>query len=498
VSDELSALTPFFMATQQQCFSPGSHRRRRVRQLCATVILAVVATAVVAGQSARDATPLTTQPKSSGLLVQGRDGTLLVGSGARIPQQAGLIDKVGSFFLGLGSGAPDFDSAALSLMRFTAQGVLDPRFGKGGLTTTPLLPLRNRNRATVTALLQDTTGRPIVVGWRDQWTALDANILVVVAARYTASGALDPSFGEQGVVTTRVDQTFATQAFAAALDADGRLLVAGYSGGRKTRDSRGSYDDWSVRIILLRYTSAGVLDTSFGERGVASQPVDPSGRDTRNGRDFLVYDYKHAKTAALAIDRLGRAVVAASTGEAAALLMRFTPDGKLDPTFGTTGMVQTTAGAGFNISTLLRDSDGRWVAAGTMRERMVVVRYSADGVPDPTFGTGAVSSTPMSTGMRVSAALQQEDGHLLVAASGENGVHLARFDRDGMPDRSFGSAGVILSAPGRRIATPAGLAIDASGIPIVAGASGDWMFLMRYPPEGPVDSSFKSPTTARP
>src|SRR5262249_29112336 len=40
---------------------------------------------------------------------------------------------------------------------------LDARFGNGGWNMTPLLPLRNRNRATVTALLQDRSGRPIAL-----------------------------------------------------------------------------------------------------------------------------------------------------------------------------------------------------------------------------------------------------------------------------------------------------------------------------------------------
>jgi uncharacterized delta-60 repeat protein len=419
--------------------------------------------------------------------VQERDGSLLVGSGARIRQEPGLVDKVGSFLVGLGYGAPAFDSAALSVMRFTPEGALDARFGNGGSVTTPLLPLRNRNSATVTAVLQDSSGRPIVVGWRYLWTAMDANVLAIIAARYTTSGVLDTSFGERGVVTTRVDKTWATQAFAAALDGQDRLLVAGYSGGTKVRDPRGSFDDWSVKTILLRYTPGGVLDASFGDHGVASQAIDPSGKDRHNGRDFLMYDYEHTKTAGLVLDPQGRAVVAASNGEGPALLMRYSLDGRLDPTFGTEGIVRTSVGAGFSISTLLWDSEGRMAAAGTNGDSMVLVRYSADGGLDSAFGAGGVSSTPMSAGMRVSAALQEREGQLLVVASGENGVQLARFDRDGMPDKTFGSEGVIRSASGRRLAAAAGLAIDAAGTPTVAALNGDRILLTRYNREGPVE-----------
>ncbi len=148
------------------------------------------------------------------------------GSWGRVTS-AGSLEKLGSFFVGLGYGAAAFDSAALCVLRFSAGGVLDAGFGKGGAVVTPLLPLRNRDRATVTALLQDGMGRATVVGWRYLSTALDANVPVITAARYTALGELDASFGERGIVTTRVDQAAVTQAFAATLDGDGRLLVAG-------------------------------------------------------------------------------------------------------------------------------------------------------------------------------------------------------------------------------------------------------------------------------
>jgi uncharacterized delta-60 repeat protein len=167
--------------------------------------------------------------------------------------------------------------------------------------------------------------------------------------------------------------------------------------------------------------------------------------------------------------------------------MRYSQSGTLDPTFGSAGIVHTSAGDGLGLSSLLRDSAGRLTAAGTNGDRMVLLRYSADGAPDSAFGAGGTSSAPMSAGMRVSAALQDRDGHLLVVASGENGVQLARFDHDGAPDTRFGPDGVIRSAPGRHVATAAGLAVDAAGIPVVAALGGDGILLTRYDRDGPVE-----------
>ena len=116
-------------------------------------MLGAATSAVVGGQGVRDSRDLSAPPKSSGWLVQGRDGNLLVGSGARIRQEPGVVDKVGSFFLGLGYGAPAFESAALSVMRFTPQGALDARFGNGGSAACPgfaTVPQMERARLNAT------------------------------------------------------------------------------------------------------------------------------------------------------------------------------------------------------------------------------------------------------------------------------------------------------------------------------------------------------------
>ena len=191
-------------------------------------------------------------------------------------------------------------------------------------------------------------------------------------------------------------------------------------------------------------------------------------------------------------------MVAVSRGKGPVVLLRYTADGRPDPAFGSAGMVETPMGEGAGISALLWDAAGRLLTVGTSAGSMVIGRYSADGVVDSTFGESGLRRTPIGADMRVSAALQDDDRHLLVVATGESGVQLARFDREGLPDASFGLRGVIHTAPGKRLATAAGLAIDDRGIPIVAALSDDGIFLVRYDREGPVDLSFRSPTTARP
>ena len=144
------------------------------------------------------------------------------------------------------------------------------------------------------------------------------------------------------------------------------------------------------------------------------------------------------------------------------------------------------------------DAEGRLLAAGTSDDSGVLLRYSADGALDAAFGEGGIRKTPLGEGMRVSAALQDGDGHLLVVASGQNSVQLARYDRDGRPDQSFGSNGVISTAVDKTVTTAAGLAIDENGTPVVTAFTINGVFLLRYNRGGPVDKSFHAVTYLHP
>jgi uncharacterized delta-60 repeat protein len=78
-------------------------------------------------------------------------------------------------------------------------------------------------------------------------------------ARYDARGALDPTFGEDGKIRTRF--AHASTAHAVALQADGKIVVAGSSGGD---------------FALARYARGGSLDESFGTAGRVTTPLGPA------------------------------------------------------------------------------------------------------------------------------------------------------------------------------------------------------------------------------
>jgi len=142
-------------------------------------------------------------------------------------------------------------------------------------------------------------------------------------------------------------------------------------------------------------------------------------------------------------------------------LVRYKKDGSMDPTFGTGGIV-TTAIDIFNDKALALaiQSDGKVIVAGYSNYGtpgaplygFALVRYKKDGSPDPTFGTGGIVTTAIGAHYddAALALVIQPDGKLVAAGHSHNGSQyeyaLARYNADGSLDPTFGGTGVATSA----------------------------------------------------
>ena len=95
-------------------------------------------------------------------------------------------------------------------------------------------------------------------------------------ARLTSSGSLDTSFGTGGKVTTAFNNGGSDNdgANAVAIDNSGRIVAAGGA----QFSSGGDYD-----FAVARYTSTGVLDTSFSSDGKRTIAFDNGGTDADAG-----------------------------------------------------------------------------------------------------------------------------------------------------------------------------------------------------------------------
>jgi uncharacterized delta-60 repeat protein len=85
-----------------------------------------------------------------------------------------------------------------ALVRLTADGELDEKFGDEGRVSTALNE-GNWDRAQGLAI--EPNGKLVVAGWVYEGNGSAGNFALL---RYDASGELDPGFGDEGVVITEV------------------------------------------------------------------------------------------------------------------------------------------------------------------------------------------------------------------------------------------------------------------------------------------------------
>lgn len=146
--------------------------------------------------------------------------------------------------------------------RYTAAGLLDAGFGQGGRVVG--LFRKNIGQARSVALLPD--GRMVLAGsiYND-----------FAAAQLTASGALDPGFGQGGLFTKAVNPDNWNGATGIVRQADGKLVLGGwaYSGNSSSAD-----------FVALRLLPGGTLDGEFGTGGQVIHPLaDRSRNDAARG-----------------------------------------------------------------------------------------------------------------------------------------------------------------------------------------------------------------------
>ena len=180
-------------------------------------------------------------------------------------------------------------------------------------------------------------------------------------ARYNSDGSPDIDFGGGGEVIT--DFGAFDYALAVAVQADGKIVAAGGSGGN---------------FALARYRSDGSLDDTFGSGGKVIS-------------DMGGYD----QVRAIALQADGKIVAAGGSAGADDNrfgLARYNGDGSPDHAFGKKGMVTIGSNGDLWAHSVTVQPDGKIVAAGERvkggENDFFLVRCRNDGSPDTYFGEG--------------------------------------------------------------------------------------------------------------
>lgn len=348
-------------------------------------------------------------------------------------------------------------------------GALDPSWGSGGTVATPLLYGRQVSLELVgVALLPD--GKLVA----EAEHVLEVGVQDFVA-RYTTDGRPDRTFGRDGLVVLPKGRggplaplpDGKVLAGNTLLNADGSLdasfrppstpagpqtlrAILPLPNGRLLEASTVFRKNPKTALFgLFRLLANGKLDMSFGTHA--------GGTVTAVGNPGYGWTSPYGILAPRAIVRVpggsvfvaGEAGVTATRGAFA--LLHYQADGKLDPAFGTQGVVLTTIGAGSaGASAILRLPNGRLLVAGYVQTgygagKIALARYTPDGKLDPVFGSGGTLVTQLFTAGRdfPLVNLAAAPGGRFVIGPQNGYTRIARIDGDGSPDPSFGTNGTI-------------------------------------------------------
>jgi uncharacterized delta-60 repeat protein len=368
---------------------------------------------------------------------------------------------------------------------------LDPSFGSGGVATPALPPEAAEKAASVVDLAAAPDGTTVA--------ALGSinRLGYFGAVRLTPSGAPDPAFGQDGFTAPLPHSPTEgfnreAQAEAAAVQGDGRVVVAGFLQEGVTYPRR-------FTSLLARYLPDGALDPEFGADGLVAVQAASEWQETRLHGVDVAPDGR--------IIAVGEHV--RSIPRSAGLVFALKPDGSLDRSFGRRGRVAFTQRARESYSALLDVkalADGKILVVGFHEYRLFLARLRSDGRPDRGFGggDGRIELDIYDEGVccpRSSLAVQA-DGRIVLAAEGGARRHrrtfLVRLLPDGRLDPGFGGGGIAAPYRPWRLFSPLDVAVEADGGIITVGQSAGTKqspvigayAVFRNLPDGSTDESF--------
>jgi uncharacterized delta-60 repeat protein len=340
------------------------------------------------------------------------------------------------------------NNADFALVRYHSNGSLDSSFSSDGKVTTDFGGFSDNGISV--AMQMD--GKIVVAG-----RSSNGNNYDFAVARYNTDGSLDTNFDNDGKVTTAVGSSD-DYGSAVAIQADGKIVVAGYAVGTLNYD-----------FAAVRYNTNGSLDNSFNTDGKVTTDI----------AGAINY------SSSIVIQPDNKILLAGSTYGGIGVdfaVIRYDSTGSLDNTFDADGIVTTDIGnSGDDVFALAIQNDWKIVAVGVSNsgntDDFAVVRYNSNGSLDNTFDTDGKVTTNignLSEDRGLSVAIQS-DGKILVAGDTETNnpdFAVVSYNTNGSLNTGFDTDGKVTTAIASSDDDRAfAIAIQNDGKIVVAGGS---------------------------
>lgn len=374
-------------------------------------------------------------------------------------------------------------------------GSMDAAFGTNGVS---LLSLPDYS-VQANAVVIDADGKVVLVGTAQGAGTPSQRMLV---ARLNADGTPDASFGTNGVLTwvPPGSGSASSHGRAVVVQGDGSLLIGGESGSDVIVNkvtSAGVVDgSFAVRLpmggeavlggmavaadgkillgatqhlptwpsktaVVVRLTSAGALDSSFGTAGMVSR---------------LRYNIGFKNLTALALDSTGRIVVGGWTETAQAAPVTWKRRGVI-ASLSATGSYHSSYALPDSVETAVRalhltGSDDVYAATERVGETAEVGVIKLSSALDPADDFADVNWS-MTEGKDIPVGVwARADGRVLVGAGASGGFGLSRVVAGVGPDSGFGTNGTTTTSIGGDTARATAMTVQPDGKVLLVGSAG--------------------------
>lgn len=347
-------------------------------------------------------------------------------------------------------------------------GELDISFGTNGKIIHPS-PIYTNG---IQSMAQQTDGKTLAVGSCDY-----KNYFVM---RLNSDGSIDNSFGQNGIVKdSLLGEAYGNDV---KVDGSGRILVTGYI--------RHWNAGWLKDMFVVRLLEDGSYDPTFGENGIfvshVSQPLAPT-KENYGKKIIILND---------GTILIGGIFDLGTTVNPDFAVFKITESGQFDSSFGSNGYVYYHLSGMDALTDIFLQNDGNILLTGSTFNPVIVsaLRLNPNGSLDNTFGTSGIVSIDFGTSHQAGISiLQLNNGNILLSgyrgASTNLDYFITRLETNGQIDNSFGVNGFNFfdngSAEGMRSMT----LLPDNNIILTGSSAGNMLFVC-YDSLGLINNSF--------